>query len=213
MKRRAVLARFALPFAFCGLTMLAGCGASAPIHYYRLDALDLDSPAASEPRAILAVGPIVLPDYLQRRQLVRRGRGAEMQLDEQNHWAEPLDEAVPRIVAANVDGLAAEVVAVAGARGVVRADYRLFATVHRFDTDSAGSTVLVVQWGVTGAERATVVAPRTTRYRAAASPADQPGAVAAAMSDVLAQFSRDVAEALPAEPPPERSEGRRWRSP
>lgn len=197
MTARAPAGLLPLVIALCALAGLSACTSSVPINYYRLDPMELDDRPAEEARVIVAVGPVVLPDYLQRPQQVRRGRGAEMQLDERNYWVEPLDDAVPRIVAANVDRLAEGIAVVASGRGVVRADYRLFATVHRFDTDAAGNAELVVQWGLTGAERAAVVAPRTSRYHAVAAPVDQPGAMAVAMSDLLAQFSREVAEALP----------------
>ena len=178
------------------LVLLSACASPPPVRYYRLDPMNLEPQATTGQPAVLALGPMSFPDYLRRPQLVRRGQGAEMTVDEFHRWAEPLDEAVPRVLAVNVSALADDLVVVPGARRPVTPDYRLIATVHRLDTDASGETVMLVQWSISGRDRAAVVPPRTTRYRSRASPADDPGAMAEATSDLLAQFSRDIAAAL-----------------
>jgi uncharacterized protein len=190
----------AVACAAAALILLGACTSSPPMRYYRIDALAEPASAAAQSPMILAVGRIVFPDYLRRPQQVRSGSGAEVTVDEFNRWAEPLDEAVPRVVAANVDALLPDVAVVQAERRTVRPDHRLFASVQRLDTDLHGNTELVVQWGVTGAEGEPLIAPRTSRYRARAAPADEPEAMAVAVSDVLAQFSRDIAAALSTPP-------------
>lgn len=174
--------------------LLGGCASSAPVRYYRLEAMALEARAPDAGAAVLAIGPVTFPDYLQRTQLVLRGDRAEMQMDELNRWAEPLDEAVPRILAANIGGLAESIVVAS----TIRPDYRLFATVHRLDADTAGDAVLAVQWGVTGDAGEIVLPPRTSRYHARVIPPGEPGAMAEAISGLLAQWSREIADALPA---------------
>lgn len=186
-----------LTIVICGIGLLAACSSTAPpVRYYRLEALEWQPGQAGDDTAVLTIGPVTFPDYLQRAQLVRRGSGAEMQVDEFNRWAEPLDEAVPRILAANIDGLTPNVVVVPATRRTVQPHYRLFATVHRLDTDASGHTELAVQWGITDRDGAGVVAPTSSRYQARATPADAADAMADAVSSVLAQFSRDVAATL-----------------
>jgi uncharacterized lipoprotein YmbA len=73
-------------------------------------------------------------------------------------------------------------------------DYRLTGTLLRFDADAAGTVELVIQWSVADRDGAVVVAPRTSRYGAEAAP--EPGAMAVAMSDLLARLARDVVQAL-----------------
>ena len=188
MTRARLLRRLLL---LCAVGLMAGCVSSPTVRFYRLDPVELSYQSDTGAGAILALGPLSLPDYLQRPQLVRRDRGAEMLVDEFNRWAEPLDEQVSRIIAANVDGLADDVVVVLSTRRTVTPDYRMFATVLRFDADTDGLVELVIQWGITAAEGATVVSPRTSRYQTRTA-ADDAGAMASAMSELLAQFSRDV---------------------
>ena len=178
------------------LVLVAGCASPPPVRYYRLDAMELEPQATTGEPVVLALGPMSFPDYLQRPQLVRRGAGAEVTVDEFHRWAEPLDEAVPRVLAVNVSALADGVVVVPGTRRPLTPDYRLFGTVHRLDTDASGETVMLVQWSISGRERTVVVAPKTTRYLSRATPADDPGAMAVAVSEVIGQFSRDIAGAL-----------------
>jgi hypothetical protein len=55
-----------------------------------------------------------------------------------------------------------------------------------------------VQWGVGGTDEVLLVPPRRNRYETQVSDPGDPGAIALAMSDVLAQFSRDIARELEA---------------
>lgn len=173
---------------------LTACASSPPVQYYQLAPVDLQPAAGNSGAAVLVVGPLAFPEYLQRSRMVRRGEGAELLVDEFHRWAEPLSEAVPRILAANLDALAADLVGVAFPARGVPADYRLTGTILRFDADAAGTVELVVQWSISERDRGVVVAPRTSRYRAEAAP--DPGAAAGAMSDLLGRFGRDVAAAM-----------------
>ena len=49
----------------------------------------------------LGVGPVTLPRYLERTNIVTR-RGMEMTVAEFDRWVEPLSESVPRAIAANL---------------------------------------------------------------------------------------------------------------
>ena len=118
-------------------------------------------------------------------------------MNEYARWAEPLSLSVHHIVSTNVDGLLDGVVVVAFPyESIVRhdVDYRLLGVVSRFDPDLTGRVVLEVQWGVTDVDtNSTVVSARRSRYETQAASAGGTGALAAAMNEALAQFSRDIA--------------------
>ena len=179
--------------------LLAGCGSSPPAHFYSLQPLDLDYQTDADDAAVMYVGPLKLPEYVARTQIVTRGDGAEMIVDDYHRWAEPLDDAIPRIVAVNVDNLVDGVIVVAFPSGnMVNADYRLQGSIVRFDADAAGRAVLIVQWGVADRDGDFLVPPRRSRYEARASRSGDPGAVAVALNDTVAQFSRDIAREIEA---------------
>ena len=148
---------------------------------------------------MLGLGPIRMPDYLNRSQIVWRGDNAEIMVNEFSRWSEPLTKSLLRIVSTDVDNLLQGVVVVVFPyEPFVRdqVDFRLVGDVNRFDADSTGRIVLEIQWGIADVDGGVVVPVRRNRYQAQASIADDPSAVVAAMNDALAQFSRDVAGKL-----------------
>ncbi len=193
-----------LTVALSTLLLLAACASSPPVRYYSLSPIDTDFQQDPDDSVILGLGPLRMPDYLNRSQIVTRGANSEIQVDEFSRWSEPLSTSLLRIVATDVDSLLNGVVVVVFpyepfVRDQVR--YRLVGDINRFDADSSGRIVLEVQWGVADADGQITVPVRRNRYEAQATVGGQPaagdpGAVAAAMNDALAQFSRDIASKL-----------------
>ncbi len=174
--------------------LLAACGSSPPARFYSLQALDLEYQADASDAVVMYLGPLRLPEYVARPQIVTRGDGAEMIVDDYHRWAEPLDDAIPRIVAVNVDNLVEGVIVVAFPSGnLVEAEYRLQGSIVRFDADAAGRAVLIVQWGIATPAGDILVPPRRSQYEARAARTGDTGAVATALNDTVAQFSRDIA--------------------
>ena len=193
-----------LMLATLATLLLAACSSSPPVRYFALSPIDSDFQPDPDDAVILGLGPIRMPDYLNRSQIVTRGANSEIQVDEFSRWSEPLSTSLLRIVATDVDNLVQGVVVVVFpyepfVRDQVR--YRLVGDINRFDADNLGRIVLEVQWGVADADGAIVVPVRRNRYTAQATAggkaaAGEPSAVAAAMNDALAQFSRDIATRL-----------------
>jgi len=181
------------------LGVFTACSSSSPVRYFSLNPIDADFRQDPEDAVMLGLGPIRMPDYLNRSQIVWRGDNAEIMVNEFSRWSEPLTKSLLRIVSTDVDNLLQGVVVVVFPyEPFVRdqVDYRLVGDVNRFDADSTGRIVLEVQWGIASVKGGVVVPVRRSRYQAQASIADDPGAVVVAMNDALAQFSRDIAGKL-----------------
>ena len=179
--------------AVCFL-VLAGCGSSPAVHYYTLETINsrVTQDAAGSP--IMAVGAFRLPEYLNRSQMVSRGAGAEMIVDDVNRWAEPLDASLHRVLASNLDVLLESMVVIAyPGVAAVDVEYRLIGRIDRFTPDANGLVVLDVQWAVTDSAGTIRLPPRRASFESQAARPGDAGARAQAMSDVLAQFSRDIA--------------------
>lgn len=84
---------------------LAGC-ASAPIDYYRLGGdPDARPPAAAEVGIsvpTVEIGPVVLPAYLDRPQLVLNDDGHHLRVLEHSRWAAPLPQLAAGTLAADL---------------------------------------------------------------------------------------------------------------
>ena len=121
-------------------------GVADATKYYMLSpspAAPADSAHTAVSGPSVAVGPVVIPRYLERAQIVTRGTNDEVEISEYRRWAEPLESGIAEVLA---DNLAAQVgsqrVAVFPWRGATaRAlDYRVVVVVLRFDgSPAAGS--------------------------------------------------------------------------
>ena len=184
-----------LTAALAGLLLIvAACGSSPAVRYYSLEAIDARYEGGVEVVAGLGVGPLRMPEYLAKTRIVTRHGGAEMIVDDFNRWAEPVEDELHRIVAANLDGLLEDTVVVAFPyRHYTDMRGRVVGRIDRFDADQEGRVTLLVQWGIVTPDDNFVVVPRRVSYEAQASTAGDYTAIATAMSQVLADFSRDIA--------------------
>ena len=177
--------------------LLGGCGASPPVNYYDLGALETGHAAGGEPSLRIGVGPLRTPDYLNRPQIVTRGADSRVIIDDFNRWVEPVGEAIYRVLSENLDRLIDEAVVVAFPyTHIADLDYQVVGRVSRFDAGTDGNAVLEVQWGIISQRDEFVVQPRRARYEVGAGRAGDYPALARAMSELLQQFSRDVAQTL-----------------
>ena len=186
-------------FAAVMVLTLSACSSSPTVRYFTLSPIDAEFQQDPDDAVMLGLGPFRMPDYLNRSQIVTRGANSEMQVDEFSRWSEPLATSLLRIVSTDVDNLLPGVVVVTFpyepfVRDQVK--YRLVGDISRFDADDSGRIVLEVQWGVADADGAMAVPVRRNRYQSQATVEGDPGAVATAMNDALAQFSRDIAGKL-----------------
>ncbi len=176
-----------------------GCGSSPPVQYYDLEALETGYVDDGDTFLRIGVGPLRTPDYLSRSQIVTRGTDSKVIVDDFNRWVEPVDDAIYRIVSENLDSLVDDAVVVAFPyTHIADLDYQLVGRISRFDAGQDGTAVLQIQWGVITSRDEFVVQPKRARYEARAAQAGDYPALARAMSEVLQQFSRDVAESLQA---------------
>ena len=184
------------------LLLLTACTSSPPVRYFSLSSTVADGQQDPGDAVVLGLGPMRMAAYLNRSQIVTRGAGAEIKVDEFSRWAEPLAVAFHRIVSADVDNTMDGVTVLAFPwESVVRSqvDYRLLGDVIRFDADRSGRVVLETQWSITAVDSGeAVVPPRRTRYEAQTGSPDDPAAVASAMNEALAKFSRDIASEMQA---------------
>ena len=94
--------RIALP-ALCLALLLGACGSSSRTNHYMLSAHEAPVPGGQTPS--LGIGPIDIPQYLNRNALVYQRDGNQLQVSAQDRWAEPLGDGIQRVLAINLAGL------------------------------------------------------------------------------------------------------------
>ncbi len=82
---------------------LGGCGTTPPSKYYLLSAEAGQFPSGSTPS--LGVGPIEIPEYLNRNALVYNREGNRLHIASFERWAEPLDSSISRVIRLNLASL------------------------------------------------------------------------------------------------------------
>lgn len=184
---------------FATLLVLLACGAgacgrSSMANYYVLTPRASEAPPAADGPAV-GVGPVVLPGYVDRTNIVTTAGPQRLVLDEQNVWAEPLDENVTRVLGENLGTLLGtdRIHFDPWPQGVV--DYRVSVTVVRLTGALEGEAQLDALWTVRKEDDDTILAARRTNLRRPAG--DDYDALAAALSDMLADLSQQIAQSIP----------------
>lgn len=180
--------------------LLAGCANSAPTRYYVLtpspssEALGLASLAARGPS--IGLGPVTLPQYLDRPQIVSRASRAKLHLGEFDQWGAPLKDSVASVLAENVAMFVpTDHIAVHPWPRAMPIDYQIAVDITRFDaTMDGGEVLLLARWRIVGKDGKELVNRKSHLKQQVASPGYD--ATVAAMSRALEELSRTMVNAL-----------------
>ncbi len=137
----------------CGVSLCvaSGCGSSKPARYYVLSSIDRPAAKAvgSGVGRTIGVGPVRLPSYLDRQQIVSRTSDNSVKLAQLDRWAEPLKDSVPRIITANLAALLPnDRVVLYPWRGVEVPDCKVSIDILRFDGVVSGEATLDAEWSL-----------------------------------------------------------------
>lgn len=182
------------------LAMLSACTSAPVTRTYVLSAAagaGTGAAASAKPVAV-AVSDVSLPQYLDRTQIVIRGRGHRVLVIENELWAGNLREDMLRVLVENlVVLLASENVVGAAHVQRIAPEYRVAVEVLRFERDAAGPVVLGARWWLTRAADGMVLASRVETLTGAPLAADAPyEAIVASMSTVYAEFAKTIAQRI-----------------
>jgi uncharacterized protein len=188
--------RLALAALAAGLA-LAACAQTQPTRFYTLSGLaERDEvPLAVPPDLAVGVGPVTLPPYLDRPQLVTRAGSNRMMLADFDSWAEPLQGLFARVLADNLaQSLATDDVLLLPQRRPMALNYQVEVDVTRFDVDTAGNANLDARWWVYDRRERLVQSGRSTITEP--TEVGNYAAAAAALSRTLGAMSIEIAEAI-----------------
>jgi len=147
----------------------------------------------------IGVGPIEVPQYVNRPEIVTGRDSPVLQSAALAEWAEPLRDGFTRVLAENLSLLlATERVAIFPRQSVVP-EYQVVVNVIQFLGQPGDDVVLVALWGLLGKQGQDLVSKKSS-FREPTGGQDYE-ALAAAMSRTVAALSRDIAAAISALPP------------
>jgi uncharacterized lipoprotein YmbA len=175
------------------ILFVAGCTSTPAARYYILSAAS--EPAASSSDLSVIVGPVSVPDEVDRPQLVVRTGPNQMRVDEFNLWAAPLQDNISRVVAQNlVVMLGTPRVTLSSQTVSTELGYRAVIEVQRFDSAPGEAATLDAVWTVRRMKDGRTQTERTTVREAVQENTYE--ALAAAHSRAVALLSRDIAGAV-----------------
>lgn len=167
--------------------LLAACGSSPEPRYYALSTLAPPS-AQSGGGGAIEVGPVTVPDMVDRAQIVTRIGERQLQIAEQARWIAPLRYEIARVVADDLAAASGRPVAAWPQSAGLADPLRVSLDVQRFE--SASDAVLI--------EAVWTLRPPQGAARSGRSIITEPvqgtgyDALAAAHSRALAHLSRDL---------------------
>jgi uncharacterized protein len=128
------------------LGLLTAC-ASPREHLYSLDNSPNEIPAAVSERATVLVGPVNLPELVDRPQLVVRAGAYDIIINEQERWAAPLKEQLPRLLAAELSRRIADRRFVSASSAAINSpSAHLLIDVSAVDMERASGVRLTAHW-------------------------------------------------------------------
>ena len=181
------------------LVVLGGClgGSSPPSRFYLLSPLPAPEAAAAAASGVaIGVGPVAIPEYLNRGQIVTRTGENQLELAEFDRWAEPLQKNLARVLVLNLSTLlSTDRVALHPWNRSTLMDYQVIVDVGRFEAGPDGAASLLARWSIVdGASREALLVRKSSFTEPIASGGYE--ATIASMSRALEALSRELAREI-----------------
>jgi uncharacterized lipoprotein YmbA len=190
-----------------------GCTNAQPTRFYVLSTIADQAAVAPGGGVAVGVGPVNLPQYLNRPQIVTRLGDNRLAVADFDQWGGELDDNFIRALAANLSSLLrTDRVSLFPWKDGVPIDYQVTVDVLNFEQNADGTSVLSASWSIVDPATGKVRLMRRSTYRDASGQvppgsAEEPvtgkehtdrpyDGVVAAMSRNLATLSQDIAVAI-----------------
>jgi len=184
------------------VVMLGGCATSSPSQFYTLNALKNPEPVRqtvlSAGSVVVAVGPIILPHYLDKFEIITRSGTNELKIHEFHRWAEGLDSSISRAIIENLWSLLPSdqfsvVRWIPGMQINAVLTYQVTIEIIRFDILPEDKTVFEADWIINKKG-----SPLTMQRSIITEPikGNNFDEMVAAMSKAVEDFSHEIADIL-----------------
>lgn len=185
--------------AFVLLALLAACAGKTESSRYYVLAVSVPDAERRADGPSISIGPVTLPKYLDRPQVVTRPTPNELDVSEFDRWGGRLEDNVAQVLAEDIGRrLTTARVAVFPNEPAGRADARVAVTITRFERiGDDGDVALDARWRITRPAAGAEAEPLRGNFsviKRAAGPGFPP--TVAAMSGALGDLSAVLADAV-----------------
>ena len=178
--------------------LLFGCGTSPKTQLYILNPIDRDtSVQKSDVQSIvIKVGPVSIPDTLDRQQIVTRIGSNELNADEFNRWSGDFQDDIQRILGENISILLpTSQIALGRETTLLPIDFQVIINVREFDGQLGGVVTLNADWTVARKGKKKTVVAKKSVLQEKTNGTDYKDYVAA-QSRLLAKLSQEIADEI-----------------
>lgn len=184
------------------ILVLSGCVSiprSPSPRFYRLTPVEQERPGGDFKMAsgvIVGIGPIKIPEYLNRPQMVTVDKNRMMIFAQFDRWGEPLDLSILRVLSENLAfSMVGADIEIYPWNMLIPVRLQVVLDVAQIDVDLEKDLVLVVRWSVLDLKNKSLVLSRRTVLKEPVKPSNYSG-VAAALSSVLRRLSNEIIREL-----------------
>ncbi|MGD9046151.1 MAG: PqiC family protein [Desulfobacterales bacterium] len=182
--------------------LLAGCsGSSQRVEFYTLNPLSsmqagMNTPATDQKLSI-GVGPVEIPEILDRPQIVTRTGPNKLSIDEFHRWAGRLDEGFAGVLAENISILlATDQVAVFPWPADFKPHYRVGLKIRYLEGQWGKDVLLEAIWKVSDQQGHQTSSVRKSVIQEPLATEPDYEALVAAYSRAIAQLSREIVKEI-----------------
>ena len=195
--RDAASAKLAALLTFA--VVMSGCTGTQPVTYYQLSTRDAGQTAGDAGAigdAVIGIGPVRLPELLDRPQIVTRQSSNRLQLSASHRWVEPLAENITRVLRENLSALLdTERFLLYPWNRAIPADYQIIIDILRFEGAGYQTAGLEAVWSVRDKTGMVLLSQRRSTYQVTAMSPDYEGLVSA-LSKTLSLFCLEIGKEI-----------------
>jgi len=179
--------------------LTAGCATSQPARFYTLNGIDKPDnapPATTGKEGTIGVGPVSIPDYLDRPQIVTLSGKNEVGIAEFDRWSGSCRDETTRVIMENLSVLlpSQRVISYAWGRRV-SLNRQITVDILRLDGILGKMVILKANWAILEENGTKTVLVKRSDISESVNGGDYAGFVAA-LSRALGTLSREIAAAV-----------------
>lgn len=192
-------------YAMLSLT-LSGCISvpnSPASRFYTLQSLDENQAGKKfdiTPGLIIGVGPVKIPEYLNRPQIVTQDKNKMLNFAEFDRWGESLDSAIARLINEDLTIMLPDAAVRLFPWNLdIPVDYQVVMDIVQLECELDKDLFLAVQWSVIDLSDRKMLLIKRSEFRQTVTPRNYSG-LARTLSAACASLSEEIAQALSALP-------------
>ena len=178
------------------LLSLAGCATTGPAKFYTLSSTVHQQERETGGNLSVIIGPVEIPDYLDRPHLVTRTGLNEIMISDFHKWAGSFKDDISRVLVEDLSAqLSTDNVYTYQWGQSPPAQYHVKIKIHRFEGTLGKQVELKAYWSIYGERETELLIKSLSHFHEETGEGNYNAAVAA-MSRAIEKLSREIADAI-----------------